>query len=446
MTIRALFVAAIACILFSACSKKDAAPTPVVVKAINSFTFKEVNSGRSTININDDSILISVPGSADLSSLTPVITYQGVSVSPSVSQPIDFSNVVKFTVTGSDSTKKDYYVKVTRRSTLFVGSDNLFVALDTKDGAQIWKYTGTANFSYSAPALVGDTVFVGGAYDGNLYAFNARNGEIFYSKNISSTGIEGSPIINGSTIYIGTNDDYLYALNKTDGSVKWGYKTYSNVGSKPVIFNNTVIFGGFDAYIHAVDTATGTRVWRTSVTGYIDEAPVLHNGVFFIGTHDSIVYAIDAASGAQKWSFKTGEGSPGVAVANGTVYVAGYSLYALNEETGDVKWEALNSYHFYGPITVDNGIIYANGYDNLLYAVDAGTGVAKWATSSYVNAADAVVKDGMVYTMSGSGWVYGIRASDGVSTWGYEMGIKDNYNPTPAIGKVAEKRKVMISL
>lgn len=452
MKFKALFVASIACTLFSACSKKESTTTPVTIpeasgKAINSFTFQEVKSGRATVNIQEDSILISVPGSALLSSLTPVITYEGVSISPSVTQPIDFTNVVKFTVTASDSTKKDYYVKVTRRNTLFVGSKNLLVALDTKDGAQIWKYTGTAEFAYSAPALAGDTVFVGGAIDGNLYAFNARTGEIFYTKNISSTGVEGSPLVNGSTLYIGTNDDYLLSINKLNGNVKWRYRTYGNVSSKPVLYQNAVLFGNYGGELYRIDTLSGQYGWSLSLAGYIGSAvPVLHNSTIFFGTHDSIFHAVDAAAGKHLWTFKTGTGLPGGGVANGNVYVSGYSLYALDEVTGEVKWEALKDKGCYGSLTVDNGIVYVKAADNLLYAVDANTGVTKWTTQSYVNAAAAVVKDGMVYVVSGSGWVYGVRASDGQSLWGYQMGYTDNYNPTPAIGKVAEKHPITISL
>jgi outer membrane protein assembly factor BamB len=54
------------------------------------------------------------------------------------------------------------------------------------------------------------------------------------------------------TIYIGSNNNYLYALNP-DGRLKWKFKTGDGIFSSPRISSDgTVYVGSWDGYLYAI--------------------------------------------------------------------------------------------------------------------------------------------------------------------------------------------------
>lgn len=443
----------VVCTLFSACQKND---PPLPPGQIFSVHFREVDSLKTDVLIKNDSVLISLPGNAVLTSLTPVIRYEGVSISPEIQKPADFSNVVKFTVTAKNGATKDFYVRVTRRDALFIGGQTDFISLDTRDGSLLWKESLNVDFTYSNPLLIGDILYAGGI-DGNMYAFNARSGRVLWTQYLSSTGIESPATVNGTTLYVGTNDDSFYALDAASGQTKWSYLTHANISTKPAIYNNTVIFGSSDGNVYALDTAAGNKVWSTFVGGIVASSPVLHNGVVFIGSGNYDISALDAATGIRKWSYYTGISMEQsiIGISNGTVYAAGWyafgnptlrgSLYAMDEQTGSLKWQGLDSLGFTGPLTIDNGVIYLPADDGNFYAVNASNGDKIWSNQIFPNGAGGLIKDGVVYVGGGGTWgIYALNAGDGTVKWKYN--ITDLSTSDPAIGRQSKKRSIAIAL
>jgi len=65
--------------------------------------------------------------------------------------------------------------------------------------------------------------------------------------------ITSSPVISlEGTIYIGSNNNYLYALN-ADGTLKWKFETGDGIFSSPRISSDgTVYVGSWDGYLYAL--------------------------------------------------------------------------------------------------------------------------------------------------------------------------------------------------
>ena len=66
--------------------------------------------------------------------------------------------------------------------------------------------------------------------------------------------VDTTPAIGSDgTIYIGSNDNNLYAINP-DGSKKWTFKTGSYVDSSPAIGSDgTIYFGSWDENLYAIN-------------------------------------------------------------------------------------------------------------------------------------------------------------------------------------------------
>ena len=134
------------------------------------------------------------------------------------------------------------------------------------------------------------------------------------------------------TIYVGSHDDYLYAINR-DGTKKWAFQTSSAVSSSPAIgADGTIYVGSRDSYLYAINP-DGTKKWGFKTGNEAFSSPAIGaDGMIYVGSKDYHLYAINPG-GTRKWAFKTGGGvdsSPAIG-ADGTIYVGSQdgNLYAI---------------------------------------------------------------------------------------------------------------------
>ena len=88
------------------------------------------------------------------------------------------------------------------------------------------------------------------------------NGQLVW-RYLTGDGVLSSPAVANGVVYVGSNDDYVYALNASMGTLKWRYLTGSSVySSSPAITNGVVYIGSHDDYVYALNASTGTLKWR----------------------------------------------------------------------------------------------------------------------------------------------------------------------------------------
>ena len=93
----------------------------------------------------------------------------------------------------------------------------------------------------------------------------------------TNSQVLSSPLAYNQVVYIGSNDQNLYALNIIDGSVKWRCATNGLVKSSPAIYGGHIFVGSYDKNLYALDTATGSVKWLVNVNGTIECSPVIDN-------------------------------------------------------------------------------------------------------------------------------------------------------------------------
>ncbi len=247
--------------------------------------------------------------------------------------------------------------------------------------------------------------------------------------------IWSSPAVTGDTVYIGSSDGYVYALNASTGSTVWTYATGGEVRSSPAVFAGIVYVGSMDNKVYALSASTGSLIWSYVTGNDTDSSPAVFGGVVYIGSLDGNVYALNASNGAVLWSYATGSNvvsSP--AVVSGVVYVGSmdHNVYALNASTGAIVWSYTTGGGVYSPPAVVGGVVYVGSWDYSVYALNASSGVRLWsyATGNYANACPAV--DGKtVYVGSRDGNVYALNASSGALVWNSTTG--NTIGSSPAI-------------
>ena len=123
--------------------------------------------------------------------------------------------------------------------------------------------------------------------------------------------------------------------NARAGTVFWEFETGDDVWSSPVIgAEGTVYVGSYDGKIYALDGKTGAKKWEFETGREVESSPAIgSDGTVYIGSKAEKVYARDGKSGTKRWEFETGDdvySSPAIG-SDGTVYVGSddKKVYAL---------------------------------------------------------------------------------------------------------------------
>jgi outer membrane protein assembly factor BamB len=101
----------------------------------------------------------------------------------------------------------------------------------------------------------------------------------------------------------------------------WTFKTEGGVFGLPLATRDTVYVGSDDRRLYAIDRATGKERWRFETGDWVRSTPVAADGVVYFGSWDGHLYALDAESGKEKWRCQTGRWVCWPVVQDGVVYV-----------------------------------------------------------------------------------------------------------------------------
>ncbi len=308
---------------------------------------------------------------------------------------------------------------------------------------QAWTYD-TGFYIESSPAIVKGVLYVG-SDDERLYALNAKTGAVNWT---FKTGywVKSAPAVVDGVVYVGSSDGYLYALDAADGAVKWAYNASYAVVDAPTVADGMIYVGSNDGTLHAIHAATGVQAWSLSIgnNGFFS-SPVVVHGVVYVGSWTTgKLFALDATTGAVRWSYTTGYSLAGPTVVNGVVYVpldgadiGTGGVDAINAATGALKWFRATGNYVYTTPAVADGLVYVGSGDHKIYALKAANGAVKWTYTTGLDVtASAAVANGVVYDGSNDGNVYALDAATGVLDWSYATGAPVISSPAVANGKL----------
>ena len=190
------------------------------------------------------------------------------------------------------------------------------------------------------------------------------------------------------------------------GTVKWVFPTGGAVHSSPAVVDGTVYVGSRDGRLHALDAATGAPRWEYRTGSWVESSPAVVDGTVYFGSQDGMLRALDAATGALRWEFDADFGVDSApAVAGGIVYFgADRGLFAVAAASGELRWSLELPFRAGSPV-VTNGIVYVGS----VQAFDARRGWRRLRFRAYGHVASSVaVTDTTVYAVTTGGRVLAI--------------------------------------
>lgn len=263
---------------------------------------------------------------------------------------------------------------------LFGACDKKIYCLDL-DGNELWRFQ-TDDIILSAPTLQEGTVYAG-SYDGNLYALDAETGHLKWKFHTNGK-IIGRAVIHKGKVIIGSQDGNVYCLDK-GGRMLWTKKTNSPnytlyVNQETIIWDDMIFCATLDGKIFAIDLE-GNISWSFTTKGSYITTAKIHAGVLYFGSQDRYIYAIDCKTKKVLWTFPCKDTGYVHSVTSERVFCSSrdHNIYVLNPKTGALRWKFATSGMVWGAgYPPSGGVVYFGGNDNHVYALDEKTGSLLW--------------------------------------------------------------------
>lgn len=279
----------------------------------------------------------------------------------------------------------------------------------TPDGTLKWTYQTPASIAGSAALGADGSAYLG--LTGRIIAVSSVGTDKWASPFLFTPGSTPSPVIidQGGTLYFGTDDRKVYAVNP-DGTGRWSYATGGVIRYSCAVSpdGSTVYATSGDGSIYAINSSNGTLKWKTAAIFGVYNSAVAADGTVYVGSTNGKLYAF-APNGTQKWTFQSQSKvttAPAIA-PDGTVYFGSQdtNLYAL-DPTGHVKWRYRTAGPIYSAPTLGaDGSVIISAWPGILTALDSLNGTVEWtrALSAGMYSAPIIDQAGSIYALTTDG-------------------------------------------
>ena len=213
--------------------------------------------------------------------------------------------------------------------------------------------------------------------------------------------IQGSPVVAYDTVYVGSNDQTLYALDAKQWGLKCNFKAGGAIRYTPAIWNNRVYFSARDNRVYALNAETGELIWQFKSETWMDSPPILSNGRVYIGAFTQKIHIINATTGELE------DQPQGQVLIDGVEYVCTQGELRPIDPQNQVDFWRHYVPHTYSYPATANGGVYIGARDNKIHALDAASKGEIWSyeTKGFVDSAPAI-SGGRLYVTSYDGYVY----------------------------------------
>lgn len=260
---------------------------------------------------------------------------------------------------------------------IYVGADNgKLRALDAQTGASRWIYTAAGPLR-CGPTVAGDRLYVT-SDDGILHCIRTRDAKPVWQLRVNRMPAErlpandpkskydfhGAPVtVVRNTVYAGTHEGRVLALDAADGSARWSFSTGDRILAAPFVAGDRVLVGCYDGKVYALDAATGALRWTFDAKAPITSTPVLTHSVVVVGSRGYDLWGLDAATGRPRWNryiwFSWIESTVVVAGHNGYVGSSDAAkLFAFDTSNGTPIWNADVHGYAWGTPVLDGERVY----------------------------------------------------------------------------------------
>lgn len=239
------------------------------------------------------------------------------------------------------------------------GGDGRFHAVRASDGSPLWVWPGTQAIDSRAALDDSAVYFLDTRF--NLFALDRQTGSFRWRLPLHNEFLAGcsapdnptfnhrtsTPLLHDGTLYVGSSDGGLYAVNPADGAVRWRHDArapvYSGIAAQG---DDGLLFGTMDGSVVRLDRHTRRETLRLKTGGGVVTTPTVVGNRLVAGSRDYLLHAFDLPAGSPAWQFSYWfswiESTP--AVRDGLLYLGGSDfarVSAIDPATGRARWSTV---------------------------------------------------------------------------------------------------------
>ncbi len=95
--------------------------------------------------------------------------------------------------------------------------------------------------------------------------------------------------------------------------IKWTFSTQGPVKSSPVVVGDTLFIGSDDHHIYAINKNSGDEIWSFDTRGKVSGSATVKDGIVYIASESGNLFALEAKTGKVKWQAPTRSKTAGTA-------------------------------------------------------------------------------------------------------------------------------------
>jgi hypothetical protein len=249
-----------------------------------------------------------------------------------------------------------------------------------------------------------------------VYAVSLETGAISWSEQMDGRVDSALAVSDGQVVAIARNTDtaqvVVDAFDEATGERSWpalAIQANSTAGTAPSAGGGSLFIGSADRRVRALDAADGAERWATLVLSLFSPATALafdEQSVFAADIAGGL-YRLDAADGGRAWSYQLNEvvlrSSPVVSGDSVLLGLGDGRLIAIDVASGHLVWQSASSPGLVGTIALASDAVIAvkGGRDAGLIAfehdpegalidvpsptqLDTGTTLTRWALAAVI--------------------------------------------------------------
>ena len=268
-------------------------------------------------------------------------------------------------------------------------------------------------YSRLQPAVGYDLVFAA-SRQGRVVAFDPATGKEVWRQNFAEFIDEG----------------YFSFLSNL-----WSEGISAKIAGGLSLAYETLYFGTENGEVYALDAKTGDIRWQTKVKGEVLAAPAVDENVVVVNTGSGVMFALDAVSGEELWTYESdvpalslrGIAAPTASNGGAIVGTASGKLAVNLLGTGQTAWEQTISSPS-GATELDRivdidskplvraGMIYTISFDGTLAAVELRSGRVVWKRE-YKSYRRVTAQGNTLFVVDNNSNVFSLDRRNGVEFW-----------------------------
>ncbi|MGM0613237.1 MAG: PQQ-binding-like beta-propeller repeat protein [Bacteroidota bacterium] len=266
------------------------------------------------------------------------------------------------------------------------------------------------------------------------------SGNLQYTLQVNGQIKSSTTITSDHRVYIASTDNNLYTFNQNGVGIDgWPVALGAQLEASVAIDDDHFMYLGTSNGIFQCIAATGSVEWSYNVGAAVKSAAVINqqDTLYIINTNGRVLAFdlanIDPSNPQPAWIFETGHPiSNAPAIVDDYIYLTSDDGYLLkiknNENAAELVFEApTNGSCYSSPVVDASNDVYFGADSGMVYAINGETGDLKWKSPTYytrfapeaITASGALASDGLFYIGDTHGVIYGLSTANGAILWSH---------------------------